>query len=235
MIISQTEKILFQYSNIREQIIEDVVEGRGDELSRVSPAVEELNNNLIKILDNKLIPAEYKFSFLQQIDLPGLILLLRKTDTEENAVNLLRRINEESRIIGERFMLFERLVLGHAKQKLVDFQSIVIGILAMVVFLVTGLIIVTYRFLIAPVINLSVQSENLISGHQDSIYRPPGWEEVSGLADKMNRLVEDLRRNKDLAERYERIGNCIQGVVQNVLTAPDRDVLYQSVCRLVSE
>lgn len=233
MIISQTEKLLFQYSNIREQIVEDIVEGRVDELSRVSPAVEELNNNLIKILDNKLIPAEYKFSFLQQIDLPGLILLLRKTDADKNNTNLLRRINEESRIIGERFMLFERLVLGHAKQRLVDFQSIVIGMLALVVFLVTGLIIVIYRFLIAPVINLSIQSHNLISGQQENINRPQGWEEVSSLADKMNRLADDLRQNKDLAERYERISSCIHGVVQKVLISTDREVLYQSVCRLV--
>ena len=232
-IISRTEKILFQYSNIREQIIEDVVEGRAGELSRVSPAIEELNNNLIKILDNKLIPTEYKFSFLQQIDLPGLILLLRKTDTQENDSNLLRRINEESRIIGERFMLFERLVLGHAKQKLVDFQSIVIGILALVVFLVTVLIVVIYRFLIAPVVDLSVQSHNLISGQQGNIQSLHGWEEVSVLAEKLNWLADDSRKNNELAENYERISKCIQGVVQKIFTSPDREVLYQSVCRLV--
>ncbi len=232
-IISQTEKILFQYTNIREQIVEDVVEGRAGELSRVSSAVEELNNNLVKILDNKLIPAEYKFSFLQQIDLPGLILLLRKTNTEKNDPNLLRRINEESRVIGERFMLFERLVLGHAKQKLVDFQSIVIGILALVVFLVTVLIVVMYRFLIAPVIDLSAQSHNLISGQQDSITSLNGWEEVSVLADKLNWLADDSRKNNELAEKYERISKCIQGVVQKMFTSSDRDVLYQSVCRLV--
>ena len=230
-IISQTEKILFQYSNIREQIVEDIVEGRAGELSRVSPAVEELHNNLIAILDNTLIPAEYKFSFLQQIDLPGLILLLRKVTPEGDNTNLLRRINEESRVIGERFMLFERLVLGHAKQKLVDFQSIVIGILALVVFLVTVLLIATYRFLIAPVIDLSIQSQDLIAGHQDSIYRPNGWEEVAGLAEKLNRLADDLNKCRGLTERYERLGDCILGVVRKALAAPDRQVLYQAVCR----
>lgn len=232
-IISQTEKILFQYSNIREQIVEDIVEGRVSELSRVSPAVEELHNNLVKILDNKLIPAEYKFSFLQQIDLPGLVLLLRKTAAEDYNINLLRRINEESRVIGERFMLFERLVLGHAKQRLVDFQSIVIGILALVVFLVTSLIIVTYRFLIAPVMNLSVQSDELVSGNQEKIDQTGGWEEVSGLAEKLNLLTEGMRSNKDLAERYERISKCIQGVGKKVLAAEDREVLFQTVCRNV--
>lgn len=232
-IITQTEKILFQYSNIREQIVGDIVEGRTGELARVTPAVEELNSNLLKILDNKLIPAEYKFSFLQQIDLPGLILLLRKTTTEGDNTVLMRRINEESRVIGERFLLFERLVLGHAKQKLVDFQSIVIGILALVVFLVTTLMIVTYRFLISPVINLSVQAQNLIAGRQDSISQPGGWEEVAGLTGKLNLLAADLRRNRELAARYERISECIHGVVRKVLEAPDREVLYQLVCRLM--
>ncbi|MCL7487974.1 MAG: GAF domain-containing protein [Desulfobulbaceae bacterium] len=230
-IISQTEKILFQYSNIREQIVEDIVEGRAGELSRVSPAVEELHNNLIAILDNKLIPAEYKFSFLQQIDLPGLILLLRKTTAEQDNTILLRRINEESRVIGERFMLFERLVLGHAKQKLVDFQAMVIGILALVVFLVTVLLVVTYRFLIAPVIDLSIQAENLIAGRQESIDRPNGWEEVAGLAQRLNLLADDLNKCRKLTDRYDRLGDCIHSVVQKALAAPDRQVLYQVVCR----
>lgn len=232
-IISQTEKILFQYSNIREQIIGDIVEGRTGEVARVTPAVEELNSNLLKILDNKLIPAEYKFSFLQQIDLPGLILLLRKATTEGGNTGLMRRINEESRVIGERFMLFERLVLGHAKQKLVDFQSVVIGILALVVFLVTTLMIVTYRFLIAPVMNLSFQTQNLVAGGQDTIYRPGGWEEVAGLAGKVNLLAVDLSKNRESAARYERIGACIQGVVGKVLEASDKEGLYQSVCRQI--
>ena len=34
-IISQTEKIFFQYSNIREQIVEDIVEGNAAELGQV--------------------------------------------------------------------------------------------------------------------------------------------------------------------------------------------------------
>ena len=119
-IISQTEKFIFQYSIIREQIIEDVVSGRVDELEELSSSVEELNANIIKILNNSLIPAEYKFSFLQQIDLPGLALLLRKASSDTANTNLLQIINQETRVIGERFILFERLVLGYAKQKLVD-------------------------------------------------------------------------------------------------------------------
>jgi signal transduction histidine kinase len=230
-IISQTEKFIFQYSIIREQIIEYVVTGNLDELEELSPSVEELHANIIGIMDNSLIPAEYKFSFLQQIDLPGLALLLRKATSEKANSNLLQIINKETRVIGERFILFERLVLGYAKQKLVDFQLVVIGILALVVFLVSILMLVMYRLLIKPVISLANQSENVLSGKQEKIVNPQGWMEVSLLSEKMNDLLENSKSSQDLVERYGRILNCCQGVLQKIDEHRERDRLCKSVCR----
>lgn len=229
-IIAQTEKILFQYSNIREQIIEDMVEGRSENLADVSTAIEELHGNLLMILDNPLIPAEYKFSFLQQIDLPGLVLLLRKVPDPESPQNLLQRINEETRIIGERFMLFERLVLNHAKQKLVDFQSIVIGILALVVFLVTTLIFLTYRLLIIPVINLSEQTDKVVNGLQVSVAGGNSWQELTVLTDRLNSLARNLKQKQSEAARFEQVTACVQSILEKALVATEKEPLYQIVC-----
>ena len=230
-IISQTEKFIFQYSIIREQIIEYVVTGNLDELEELSPSVEELHANIIRIMDNSLIPAEYKFSFLQQIDLSGLALLLRKATSEKANSNLLQIINQETRVIGERFILFERLVLGYAKQELVDFQLVVIGILALVVFLVSILMLVMYRLLIKPVISLANQSENVLSGKQEKIVNPQGWMEVSLLSEKMNDLLENSKSCQDLVERYGRFLNCCQGVLQKIDEHRERDRFSKSVCR----
>jgi len=230
-IISRTEKLIFQYSTIREQIIEDIVTGRLDQLAGISSAVEELHNNIIKILDNRLIPAEYKFSFMQQIDLPGLILLLRRTAAEREDPNLIRLINAETRVIGERFTLLERLILGYAKQKLVDFQMVIIGILALVVFLVTTLMVITYRFLIVPVINISDQSEQVLQGRQDRIYKPGGWQEVESLSDKMNRLLHDMKEARAAAERYEALVSCARYVVWKIQAVKGPEELFQTACR----
>lgn len=229
--ISQTEKLIFQYSTIREQIIEYIVEGRKDELVQVSPAVEELNNSILNILDNTLIPAEYKFSFMQQIDLPGLVLLLRRSGTDKEDDNLLRLINEETRVIGERFMLLERLILGYAKQKLVDFQLVIIGTLAVVVFLVTTLMVVTYRLLIMPVINLSVQADNILLGGQDKLQSPRGWHMVINLAEKMNRMLHEVKRSRESSNRFEQVLRCCQNVAEKIHEVKKADELYQTVCR----
>jgi signal transduction histidine kinase len=230
-IISRTEKLTFQYSTIREQIIEDIVQGRSRELAQISSAVEELHNSIITLLDSPLIPDEYKFSFMQQIDLPGLVLLLRRTGAEQEDKNLLRRINEETRIIGERFMLLERLVLGYAKQKLVDFQAIVIGILALVVFLVVSLMVITYRFLILPVVNLTAQTESVLQGKQDQLYSPRGWREVASLADKMNLLLRESGRSREEAMRLERILQSCRLVAGKIREAEGTEELCQLVCR----
>jgi signal transduction histidine kinase len=236
-IISQTEEFIFQYSIIREQIIEDVVTGRLDELSEISTSVEALHTSIIKILDNSLIPPEYKFSFLQQIDLPGLVLLLRRASAEQENQKILQIINQETRVIGERFILFERLVLGYAKQKLVDFQMVIIGTLALVVFLVIILMVIMYRLLIMPVISLTKQSEYVQQGQQDKIYIPHGWREISILSEKMSELLEESEGRSNKIERNARMMNCFQHVLQKIHEHHNRDKLYKSVCRalLVNE
>jgi len=237
-IISQTEKFIFQYSIIREQIIENVVAGRLNELDEISTSVEELHGNITRILDNSLIPVEFKFSFLQQIDLPGLVLLLRKASAEKENKSLLQSINRDTRVIGERFLLFERLVLGYAKQKLVDFQMIIIGTLALVVFLVIILMVVMYRLLIMPVISLTNQSENVLQGQQDKIYNPRGWHEISILSDKMSELLSESQDRSEKVERYSRMMLCLQHVLKKIQEHHhDREKLYKAVCRalLVNE
>lgn len=230
-IISQAEKLTFQYASIREEIIEDIVQGRLQELAQVSSAVEGLQQSIVKLLDSPLIPAEYKFSFMQQIDLPGLVLLLRRTAAEQDDRNLLRLINENARIIGERFMLLERLVLGYAKQKLVDFQAVVIGILALVVFLVTFLLALTYRYLILPVLSLSAQAEGVVQGNLDQILRPRGWQEVAGLADRINHLVHAAAGSREAVARLDRVGRCILLVAGRIRESQDKKELCQAVCR----
>lgn len=230
-IIAQTEKFIFQYSIIREQIIEDIVDGKLNELADISSSVEQLHSNITKILDNSLIPAQYKFSFLQQIDLPGLILLLRKAASNKNDNHLLRRINQETRVISERLMLFERLVMSYAKQKLVDFQAIIIGILAIIVFLVTILMLITYKMLIMPVINLATQTENVLDGQQDKIYKTSGWQEVAALARKINTVLDSSRSERELAERLQRVLNCCQHVLGKIRAATRKEELYHAACR----
>lgn len=230
-IIGQTEKFIFQYSIIREQIIEDVVGGNFGELDELSSSVEKLHVNITRILDNSLIPAEYKLSFLQQIDLPGLILLLRKASTEQGNTNILQMINQETRVIGERFILFERLVLGYAKQQLVDFQLIIIGTLALVVFLIIILMVFMYRQLIVPVINLTFQAEEVLQGNQETIVNPQGWPEISLLSDKMAELLDESVERQEKTERYSRILSSLQQVLRKIHKHNDRENLCKAVCR----
>lgn len=230
-IIGQTEKFIFQYSIIREQIIEDVVSGDLDGLAELSAEVEQLHAHITSILDNTLIPAEYKLSFMQQIDLPGLILLLRKAASEEDNANTLQSINKETRVIGERFILFERMVLGYAKQKLVDFQLVVIGTLALVVFLVVIFMIIMYRLLMVPVMNLTNQTENVLEGKQDTIINPQGWREILLLSEKLNELMFESLERAESVERCTRLTSCVRQVLKEIYKHQNREILCKSVCR----
>ena len=135
-IIEQNEKVIFQFATIREHITESLLENRLQQLSSITSEVESLNANISQILQQSIIPDEYRISFAGQVDLAGIILLLRGIGSGDQTQAKIRQLNQEIRILGERLMLFDRVIVDHVKRKLVGFQNFVIGLLAIILFIV---------------------------------------------------------------------------------------------------
>jgi hypothetical protein len=229
--INQIEKLIFKYAIIREQIIDSFADNDYKQLSKISGSFEDFQNNITNILDNSLIPVHYKLSFLQQIDLPGVILLLRKVQSEDISKSQLREINQETRIIGERLMLFERLVLGYAKKKLVGFQAIVIGILALIVFLVTTLLIVAYKWLILPLVNLNEQLDNIKAGKQADLYNPGGWSEVNDLSLHVDAVLRQTLTIQEQLKRYVNVMESCRKFLMAIQHSGTKEELCQEACK----
>ncbi|MCJ7600825.1 MAG: PAS domain-containing protein, partial [Desulfobulbaceae bacterium] len=169
-IIARTESLIFQFSIIREHVSEALLDVQQSKpFSGISAEMEKLNSNLTAILGEKNIGDEYKLTFLNSIDLPGIILLLRKIESGSEEIENKRNLNSEMRTLGERLILFDRVLVNNAKKKLIGFQNIIIGSATFVVFLLVTVLTLFHRQLIVPLLQLVSKSSEAASGRNSSI------------------------------------------------------------------
>ena len=189
-VISRTESLIFQFSIIREHVSEALLDGQQSKLSGISTEMEKLNNNLTSILSEKNIGDEYKLPFLNSIDLPGIILLLRKIESGGGEMENKRNLNSEMRTLGERLILFDRVLVNHSKKKLLGFQNIIIGSSTFVVFLLVTVLALFHRQLIVPLLQLVSKSSEAASGLNTSIEVNSPSQELTSLTVTIAGLLE---------------------------------------------
>jgi len=144
-VVEESEKVLFQYAIIREHLIESILAGQTGNLAGLASEMESFRQNLTVLLAKADLPAESQLTFLNQVDLSGIILLLRETHGTAGETDKLRQLQRETRILGERLLLFDRLVSGQAQRNLVGVQAVLIGILALFVGGLLGTMLLFYR------------------------------------------------------------------------------------------
>lgn len=169
-ISDQTETLLFRFTVIREQLVEALLQGGDNDLSGVAFSLEQFNSTLSTVLADHRIPDEYKLSFMQAVDLPGMVVLVRQLELRPNAPDLRRSLNRELRILGERLLLFDRLLVDQAKRRLIGFQNFLIGALALSLLGALTAMFLGYRRLILPL--LAEPQQRGVIGEEDDI-RPP--------------------------------------------------------------
>ena len=127
-IITKSEHLLFQFDTIREHIIEALVGGHYAQLANIAHEVDSFHANITQVMANEYIPDEYKLTFMGQVDFPGLILMLRQASEGQQIEQAkLQQLLRESRILAERLTHFDRLLVEHAKGRVIGFQNLTIG------------------------------------------------------------------------------------------------------------
>ena len=197
-IIEQNEKIIFQFATIREHITESLLEKRHQQLNTITGEVERLNANITNILQQPHIPNEYRLSFAGQVDFAGIILLLRSIGSGDQTQAKIRQLNQEIRILGERLMLFDRVIVNHVKRKLVGFQNFVIGLLAIALFIVIYILLFWHRQIAVPLIDLVRQVKEVKTGKRSDITTLRRGGEVAELASSFRNLQTSDRSNTPL-------------------------------------
>jgi PAS domain S-box-containing protein len=230
-IIEQNEKIIFQFATIREHITESLLENRHQQLKSITSEIENLNVNISQILQQPIIPNEYRISFAGQVDFAGIILLLRSIGAGDHPQARIRQLNQEIRILGERLMLFDRVIVEHVKRKLVGFQNFVIGLLAIILFIVIYILLFWHGQIAMPLIDLAKQAKEITTGKRSAISLRKKSGEVAELAGSFQNLLSKQKKTSSEFARYNRMGEMVHNVSESVWLAQTRDAVFVETCR----
>lgn len=230
-IVNQTEKVIFQFVIAREHLIESVLARDYEQFQAISREMEGLHQNLSVILANADIPDQFKLSFLNQIDLSGIILLLRELQGNELREEKIRKLNREVRVIGERLMAFDRILVNHARKSLLSLQSVIIGALAITVFILTVILLFFYRRLAVPLISLAGQAGLIKQGEAPDISGSEGCKEIEAVIGALTGLASRTRGREEMfrASQMAVIGELTSDVAHEINNLSNGIINYAQI------
>jgi nitrate/nitrite-specific signal transduction histidine kinase len=188
-VINQNESALFRFMTIRETITEILISGKWEQLERVTGDVEKLNSEIARLKENKLVSAELKLALVDKIDLTGLAILLRQVISDPDKVRRSRQLQEQLRSISDYLLQYDRIIVGQARERIVNFQMVVIGALGLIISLASFSLILLYRNTVSPLLQLSRQMQSNTFEANGITLKQPVAKEIADLATAVERLA----------------------------------------------
>lgn len=187
-VITQGGKILFQFNVVKEQISQSLLEKNWQELRNSTRGIEALNSDLDNLLHNNLIPKEYKIAIVNQVDLPGIVLLSGRLLSEPDKQQFSIKLYDQLRLMSDQLMRFDRVLYGEMKAQLIRFQNLAIGVLTVIVATISLLLFFLYQKGFAPMLELS--KKLLHHKARISLQPAPGaCKEIQELTNQINKVL----------------------------------------------
>lgn len=190
-VIDRNERALFQFMTIRESIIESLIGNEWQRFEQIVSDIQKLNSELARLKENKLVSAELQLALVDKIDLSGLTILLRQVAYSERDAERAKKLQEQIRSISDYLIQFDRIIVGQARERIVNFQMVIIGALGIIISLASISLVLLYRNTINPLLALShqLQQADGISRESPVTLTPPVVDEIALLVKDIQRLT----------------------------------------------
>lgn len=187
-IIYQGEKILFRFDTLRELLTRSMLAGTTADVEDVAGKIDAMNVELNRLLENPLVPGEYKLALINQVDLPGMALLARKVAQDPEDSKTVLQLHDQLRSLADNLMQFHRVLTGQMKTRLIRFQGLAIGALTLIIASVSLLVLFLYQKALMPLLSLGKSLQ------QTSLREPlpvdaKACREIAELTEKINELI----------------------------------------------
>ena len=139
-----------------------------------------------------MIPSQHKLSFLQKLDLEGVVINLRNLAENPASKPLSLEIISQLRQINKQFLQFDRIVVSEMRNRVMQYQKRALVLMGLIIFLTCSTLIILYRKSVKPLIDMAAQAEQampdgklleLKEGAKSSV-------EVRVLIDSFNQLLQ---------------------------------------------
>ena len=161
-IVKESESTIFLYATIREQATEGLLSRDPTPLLGAAKEFEQLQGRYTAMLDNPLIPGQYKLSFLQDLDLEQVVINLRNLAEKPVNEDLTLSIISQLRQINKQFLQFDRIVVSEMRNRVMQYQKRGLVLMGLIIFLTCFTLIILYLKSVKPLIDLAAQAEQAL-------------------------------------------------------------------------
>ncbi|MEW6427588.1 MAG: hypothetical protein AB1568_06090 [Thermodesulfobacteriota bacterium] len=193
-IVQQSDRVLFHATSVREYITSALLERRYTDLPAAAAELQTLNENLLELFRNPIVPEQLKIPLTSRSDLSGITLLARQVAAAAEPMKI-RALHEDLRLLNDGLASFRTRLADHVKDKMVGYQLLTIGVLVLALLAVSNISFLAYRRYVLPVLALRRQMESRQSGFVVS--REGAW-----LAELVNRAVAQAGPRFDMTALF---------------------------------
>lgn len=196
-IVQESEGTIFLYATIKDQATEGLLSRNQSQLLSASKEFEQLQSRYTALLDNPLISAQYKLSFMRDLDLGRVIVNLRTLAEKPDNDQLILKITDQLRQMNKQFLQFDRIVVNEMRSRVMEYQKMAMVIMGTIISLVCFSLIMLYMKSVKPLIDIASQAEKaMLHGTPVDLGNDKGIStEVHSITNSINNLLK--RTNND--------------------------------------
>jgi len=210
--VSLSNQLLFGFTSIKEHISETLLTGGRVDIQEVSREIQGFDGQIKKIGDDILIPEELKASFISQVNMVSLVVQLRAVQgSEEPSPQKMATLAESLRSVSGRLLKFHEVLSAYTQSLLLGLHRVVVGTLALVVFVVCSMLFFMHRYISEPILKLYRSIRNVVYKDNET----QGRSSVKASIADLSRLVHDT------ADEKQRLDNLLVTLSNVGETLPD--------------
>jgi len=224
-ILSRSNQIIFQFTSIKEHINDSLVTGKTINIQETSQELLGFDEDLKNIIDDILIPEEFKLSFISQVDLMGLVVQLRTIkDTISPSAKQHEQLTASLRSISNRLLGFHNLLSTYTRSLLLGLYKVIVGTLALIIFCTTTMLLLINRFIAIPIVKLCTITERHTKPNRNTLWK------TSTLPASIQSLTSFITREQAYHTRMEHLQICLNNVLQTLPDTFDSPDDWETLC-----
>ena len=196
-IVKESEGTIFLYATIREQATEGLLSRDPVLLLGAAKEFEKLHSRHTSMLDNHLIPSQYKLSFLQDLDLERVVVNLKSLAEDPEDTALTKKIIGQLRQINKQFLQFDRIIISEMRNGVMQYQKRALILMGLIIALTCFTLLILYQKSVKPLLYLTSQVNKTLDGEDFVAIAEDknSSAEFKELIDSLNQLLQSRQED----------------------------------------
>jgi len=205
-IVQESESTIFLYTTLQDQATQALLSRDQSQLLGAAKEFEKFQSRYVALLDNPLIPTQYKLSFLQELDFGRAVVNLRNLAEKPANDDLILQIMGQLRLMNKQFLQFDRVVVNGMKNRVMEYQKTALILMGMIISLTCFSLIMLYLKAVKPLIALAKEAKQaLLDGAPLNLGKAGGRSaEVGAVVAAFNHLLQKNTKNEPGDLAYKR-------------------------------